>query len=114
LKSTCEICCEQNNELSRGSVATANDYTSLLSQISGQSVYEIDHLIEDLKGVRDKLSNDGDRLQREIVDFEAFTQSIVQLTKVISDGMAFVDNGPTVAQVGPPKASGVQGAHGVE
>ena len=43
-----------------------------------------------LQGVREKLSNDGDRLHREIVQHVAFSQSIVELTKIVSDGIASV------------------------
>jgi hypothetical protein len=70
---------------------TGNDYSSLVSQMSGQSVYEIDHLIEGLQGVRERLNNDGDRLHREIVQYAAFSQSIIELTKIVSDGMASVN-----------------------
>jgi hypothetical protein len=77
--------------LSDASKETASDYPSLVSQISGQSVYEVDHLIAGLQGVREKLGNDGDRLHREIVQYAAFSQSIIELTKIVSDGMAFVN-----------------------
>jgi hypothetical protein len=60
--------------LSDASKETASDYPSLVSQISGQSVYEVDHLIAGLQGVREKLGNDGDRLHREIVQYAAFSQ----------------------------------------
>src|SRR5215813_3846764 len=73
-----------------------SDYSSVVSQISGQSVYEIDHLIEGLQGVREKLNNDGDRLHREIVQHVAFSQSIVELTKIVSDGIAVVNKSATV------------------
>ena len=38
--------------------------SSLVSQISGQSIREIDHLIEGLEGVRKKLDDEGDRIQQ--------------------------------------------------
>src|ERR1700751_4751691 len=76
--------------LSDGSKETASDHPSLVSQISGQSVYEVDHLIAGLQGVREKLGNDGDRLHRQIVQSAAVSQSIIELTKIVSDGMAFV------------------------
>jgi hypothetical protein len=78
-----------------------NDYSSLVSQMSGQSVHEIDHLIEGLQGVREKLNNDGDRLYRDIVQYTAFSQSILELTKIVSDGMAFVNKSGTA--VATPK-----------
>jgi CRISPR/Cas system CSM-associated protein Csm2 small subunit len=81
------------------------DYSHLITQISGQSVAEIDHLIRGLQGVRQKLGHDSDRLQREFAEFASFNQSIVQFTKVISDGMAFVSTSQTPALVESPKVS---------
>jgi hypothetical protein len=60
---------------------TGSDYSSLVSQISVQSVHEIDHLIAGLHGLREKLDSDGDRLHREIVQYAAFNQSVVELPK---------------------------------
>jgi hypothetical protein len=42
-----------------------NDYSDLMYGISVQSIQEIDHLIEGLQGLREKLNNDGDRLHRD-------------------------------------------------
>ncbi|MGA8653493.1 MAG: hypothetical protein WB677_23275 [Xanthobacteraceae bacterium] len=81
--------------LSNESKEIGNDFSFLVSQISNQSVHEIDHLIEGLQGVRNKLDNDGDRLQREIEQYTAFSQSIIQLTKIVSDGMTIVNRAPT-------------------
>ena len=74
---------------------TGNNCSFLVSQISSQSVHEIDHLIEGLRGVRKKLDNDGDRLQLEIEQYTAFSQSVIQLTKIVSDGMTIVNSAPT-------------------
>jgi hypothetical protein len=41
------------------------DFSGQILQISGRSVQEIDHLIEGLRGVREKLDNDGDRLNAD-------------------------------------------------
>jgi hypothetical protein len=66
------------------------DYASLVSRMSSYSVHEIDHLIAGLQGVREKLNNDGDRLHRQIEQHAAFSQSIVQLTEIVSDSVASV------------------------
>jgi hypothetical protein len=57
----------KKGRVSDGHQETGNDSSFLVSRISGQSVHEIDHLIDGLQGVREKLNNDGDRLYREIV-----------------------------------------------
>jgi hypothetical protein len=56
--------------------------------LSGRSIEEINHLIEGLNGVREKLNKDGDRLQHAIAQYDAFSQSILQLTNIVSEGMA--------------------------
>ena len=64
--------------------------SSLVSQISGQSIREIDHLIEGLEGVRKKLDDEGDRIQHDIGEYGTFSQSIIELTKIVSEGMMFI------------------------
>ena len=69
-----------------------DDYYSPVFEISGRSIEEVDHLIEGLKGVREKLNRDGDRLQHEISQYDAFCQSILQLTNIVSEGMAALNS----------------------
>jgi hypothetical protein len=78
------------------------ELASHISQISFRSVQEIDRLIDGLQGIRQKLDDDGDRIQREVGDYVTFSQSIVDLTKIVSDGMTAI-RAPEV--VGLPKAS---------
>ena len=66
------------------------EVSSLVSQISGQSVREIDHIIEGLQGVRKRLDDEGGRIQRGIGQYATFSQSIIELTKIVSDGMTFI------------------------
>jgi len=79
------------------------ELASMISQISFQSVQEIDHLISGLQGIRDKLDDDGDRIQRELGQYARFSQSIVDLTKIVSDGMTAIKTmDPEVVEL--PKA----------
>lgn len=68
----------------------ASDLGALMSRVSGSSMREIDNLIDELKGLRDKLQHDGNRVQRDIADYAALTQSVMQLTKIITDGVSQV------------------------
>jgi hypothetical protein len=68
-----------------------NDYSGLVSGISVRSIQEIDHLIAGLQGLRQKLNSDGDRLHRDITQHWAFSQAVVDLTKIVSDGMTSVN-----------------------
>ena len=66
------------------------EVSSLISQISGQSSREIDQLIDGLQGVRKKLDDEGDRIQRDIGAYATFSELIIELTKIVSDGMTFI------------------------
>ena len=80
------------------------ELASMISQISSQSVQEIDHLINGLQGIRYKLDHDGDRIQRQIGQYVNFSQSIVDLAKIVSDGMTAIKTmSPEVIEL--PKAS---------
>jgi hypothetical protein len=65
-----------------------NDYSGLVSGISVRSIQEIDNLIKNLQALRHKLDSDGDRLHRQIAQHATFSQSVIELTKIVSDGMA--------------------------
>jgi hypothetical protein len=90
----------KKTRLSDVSRETDNDYSALVSGISVRSVHELDRLIEGLQGVREKLNNDGDRLHREIEQHAAFSQSIIQLTEIVSDGVASVNKAATASPRG--------------
>ena len=66
--------------------ATA-DLSSLVAQVSGELEREIDHLIDGLRYLRQKLDDDGRRVRREIVEYPSLSRSVIQLTKIVSEGM---------------------------
>jgi hypothetical protein len=66
------------------------DFSGEAFQISGRSIQEIDHLIEGLRGVRQKLTVDRDHLQLEMARHAEFGETVLQVTKIISESMAHV------------------------
>ena len=84
-------------ENSDGEIATSN-LTTLLSRVSGNSTQEVDNLIGELQILRKKLQADGNRIRRDIEEYAALSQSVMQLTKIVSDSMKKL-----------PDASGVSG-----
>jgi hypothetical protein len=66
--------------------ATA-DLSSLVAQVSGESERKIDHLIDGLRYLRQKLDDNGRRVRREIVEYPSLSRSVIQLTKIVSEGM---------------------------
>ena len=85
-------------ELTRGTVTlrqadggdgemTTNNLGSLLRRVSGSSTRQIDNLIGELRTLREKLQSDGDRVQRDIVEYAALSQSVMQLTKIVAESV---------------------------
>src|SRR5260370_41442689 len=68
-------------------VFPANSLSALLRRVSGSSTREIDGLIGDLRDLREKLRSDGDRIHREIVEYAALSQQVMQLSKIISESV---------------------------
>jgi hypothetical protein len=68
---------------------------ALLRRVSGNSTREIDALIGDLRDLREKLRSDGDRIHRDIVDYAALSQQVMQLSKIISESVKRLPDAPT-------------------
>ena len=77
--------------------ATTNSLSALLRRVSGNSTREIDTLIGDLRDLREKLRSDGDRIHREIVEYAALSQQVMQLSKIISESVKRLPEAPVAA-----------------
>jgi len=69
---------------------TGEKASTLVLRVSAESTREIDRLIDGLKNLRERLKNEGSRLQRDIVEYVSLSQSAVQLTKIVTDSMTHV------------------------
>ena len=61
--------------------------SDLLGQVSENSTGEIDSLIGEFERLRRRLQTDGERIQREIEEYAALSQQVMQLTKTISESV---------------------------
>ena len=86
-------------EAESDSELAANNLSALLRQASGSSTREIDNLIGELRTLRAKLEADGNRVQRDIVEYAALCQSVTQLTKIISEGVTHVKKLPDAPSI---------------
>jgi hypothetical protein len=77
----------------------ANNLSSLLRRVSGNSAREIDNLIGELQVLRDKLQADSDRVERDIVEYAQLSQSVLQLTKIIAEGVTQVKKVPDAPSI---------------
>ena len=60
---------------------------TLLRQVSKTSIGEIYSLIVELKTLHKKLKTDGERIQRDIAEHAELSHQVMQLTRIISDGV---------------------------
>ncbi len=66
---------------------TSANLRSLLGRVSESSVHEVDNLIGELQMVREKLRDDGNRIQRDIEEYAALSQQVMKLTEIISESL---------------------------
>jgi hypothetical protein len=65
----------------------AENLSELLGRVSENSTSQIDDLVGDFGRLREKLRTDSQRLQREIEEYAALSQQVMQLTKTISESV---------------------------
>jgi hypothetical protein len=79
--------------LTRNSVAlgggepTGDSLAALLRRVSEASSREIESLIGELHGLRNKLESHGARIQSDIAKYAELSQGVMQLTIIISDNV---------------------------
>ncbi len=78
----------------------SNNLDALMRRMSLSSTREIDSLIGELKVLRAKVASDGSRVEHVVRQYTELNQSVVQLTKIISDGLTHLKRVPTLPKVG--------------
>jgi hypothetical protein len=81
------------------SEVAAHSLSSLLRRVTSNSAREIDSLIGELQTLRDRLQADGERVERDIVEYAALSQSVIQLTRVIAEGVTQVKKVPDAPSI---------------
>ena len=81
-----------------GDEMAANTIATLLRRVCNASTYEIDNLIGELRGLREKLETDCDHLQRDIAEYAKLSQGAVQLTAILSDSVKDLPRAPRISQ----------------
>jgi hypothetical protein len=71
-------------------VASVN---SLVQQVAGVSLDQLDYVIVELRHLRDYLHSEGERVQREISGFLRLNQVAIGSTKIISDNITLWKEG---------------------
>jgi hypothetical protein len=66
---------------------SAGNLAATLRERSRVSIEEIDRLIAELQTLRTKLKNDGDRIERDIMQHAALSEQATKLTKIVFEGV---------------------------
>jgi ABC-type transporter Mla subunit MlaD len=61
--------------------------SALLGRVSENSTSQIDDLVDEFERLRRKLRTDGDRIRREVEEYSALSQQVMQLTNNISESV---------------------------
>lgn len=65
----------------------AEGLSEMLGRVSENSMGEIDNLVGEFQRLREKLRIDGERIRREIEEYNELSQMVMQLTKTISQSV---------------------------
>ena len=106
---------QQGNAARRPDTAgeqATNDLSNLLREVSLHSTREVDRLIDDLKRLHEKLEMQGNRVHRDIVEYASLSQSVVQLTRIVSEGMMHVKRVPDAPGIATEMAQQIGAAPG--
>jgi hypothetical protein len=60
----------------------------LIQRVAGASVLEIEKLVAELQGLRDFLSSEADRVQREMTGYVHLSEAAMKSTKIIADSVS--------------------------
>jgi chemotaxis protein histidine kinase CheA len=61
--------------------------SELLGRVSNDSTGQIDNLVGDFQQLREKLRTDGERIQREVEEYNTLSEMVMQMTKTISESV---------------------------
>jgi len=88
--------CQTDNDYAK---MAANDLATLLGRVSEASTREIENLIDELRGVREKLKTDCDRIKRDIAEYAELSQGVMQVTANISDSANILPSAPDAGRI---------------
>jgi hypothetical protein len=77
-------------------MAAANNLATLLNRVSDVTTHEIENLVSELRGLREKLNTDCDRIQGDVAKYAELSHAVKQLSANISDSVVSLPNAPGI------------------
>ena len=69
---------------------------TLLGRVVETSMGDIDHLIDELQALRERLQGDSDRIRTDIAKHAALSEQVMQVTKIVSDSVHKLPEAPSI------------------
>ena len=76
----------------------AESLDTALRQVSEASTREIENLVDEFHGLRQKLETDLSRIQRDVAEYTELSKGVMQLATTISDGMKKLPGVPGITR----------------
>ena len=76
----------------------AESLDSSLRRVSEASTREIENLVDEFHGLRQKLETDLSRIQRDVAEYTELSKGVMQLPTTISDGVKKLPGVPGIAR----------------
>jgi hypothetical protein len=77
----------ERDETDNAAEPRAENLDVLIRRVGGASAEEIDRVILELQGVRDMLRGEGERVSREIMNYERLSETAISAMKVVNDSL---------------------------
>jgi hypothetical protein len=77
----------------------ADNINSLVQRVSESAVQEIDQLINELQISRERLHLEGEKVQRVLVEYATLSQSMLQMTKLVTENLSQLKRVPDAARL---------------
>src|SRR3974390_1490750 len=77
---------------------SANTIATLLRRVCKASTCEIDNLIGEFRGLREKIESDRQHLESDIAEHAKLSQAVMQLTAIGSDSVENLPRAPRISQ----------------
>jgi DNA anti-recombination protein RmuC len=74
----------------------AESLDSSLRRVSEASTREIENLVDEFYGLRQKLETDLSRIQRDVAEYTELSKGVMQLATTISDGVKKLPGVPSI------------------
>ena len=65
-----------------------NSLSSVIERVAGTSVLEIEKVITDLQILRERLQNEAQRVQREVIEYAQMSYAATRSTEIIAESLA--------------------------